>query len=450
MVTLKEALQMAPQEVEELKKDLNRKAKEMKELGGYVEQFLGKDLTSKGEGVPIAIKDNINVEGWDITCCSKILQGYKAPYNATAVEKLLANGLSPFGRTNMDEFAMGSSTETSCYGVTRNPFDPERVPGGSSGGSSAVVGAGLAIAGLGSDTGGSIRQPSAFCGVVGMKPTYGRVSRYGLVAFSSSLDQIGPITQNVEDSVILYNIIAGHDPKDSTSAPVEFKPVQLEEPGKRKFKIAVVENYIDEASPEIRNRLWEVVEALEKEGHQITGVKLMNSKIDVATYYILATAEASSNLARFDGMRYGHRIEGKGLKETYKLTRSQFGEEVKRRILLGTFVLSSGYYDAYYLKGQKVRHLIKEEYRKIFQNADLILGPVTPTPPFKIGSKKDPLEMYLNDIFTIGANLTGVPAISIPVGKTSDNLPIGLHLIANHFQEETLFNGAYTIEQLVK
>jgi aspartyl-tRNA(Asn)/glutamyl-tRNA(Gln) amidotransferase subunit A len=313
-----------------------------------------------------------------------------------------------------------------------------------------VVGAGLAIAGLGSDTGGSIRQPSAFCGVVGMKPTYGRVSRYGLVAFSSSLDQIGPITQNVEDSVILYNIIAGHDPKDSTSAPVEFKPVQLEEPGKRKFKIAVVENYIDEASPEIRNRLWEVVEALEKEGHQITGVKLMNSKIDVATYYILATAEASSNLARFDGMRYGHRIEGKGLKETYKLTRSQFGEEVKRRILLGTFVLSSGYYDAYYLKGQKVRHLIKEEYRKIFQNADLILGPVTPTPPFKIGSKKDPLEMYLNDIFTIGANLTGVPAISIPVGKTSDNLPIGLHLIANHFQEETLFNGAYTIEQLVK
>jgi len=441
---------MAPQEVEELKKDLNRKAKEMKELGGYVEQFLGKDLTSKGEGVPIAIKDNINVEGWDITCCSKILQGYKAPYNATAVEKLLANGLSPFGRTNMDEFAMGSSTETSCYGVTRNPFDPERVPGGSSGGSSAVVGAGLAIAGLGSDTGGSIRQPSAFCGVVGMKPTYGRVSRYGLVAFSSSLDQIGPITQNVEDSVILYNIIAGHDPKDSTSAPVEFKPVQLEEPGKRKFKIAVVENYIDEASPEIRNRLWEVVEALEKEGHQITGVKLMNSKIDVATYYILATAEASSNLARFDGMRYGHRIEGKGLKETYKLTRSQFGEEVKRRILLGTFVLSSGYYDAYYLKGQKVRHLIKEEYRKIFQNADLILGPVTPTPPFKIGSKKDPLEMYLNDIFTIGANLTGVPAISIPVGKTSDNLPIGLHLIANHFQEETLFNGAYTIEQLVK
>jgi len=441
---------MAPQEVEELKKDLNRKAKEMKELGGYVEQFLGKDLTSKGEGVPIAIKDNINVEGWDITCCSKILQGYKAPYNATAVEKLLANGLSPFGRTNMDEFAMGSSTETSCYGVTRNPFDPERVPGGSSGGSSAVVGAGLAIAGLGSDTGGSIRQPSAFCGVVGMKPTYGRVSRYGLVAFSSSLDQIGPITQNVEDSVILYNIIAGHDPKDSTSAPVEFKPVQLEEPGKRKFKIAVVENYIDEASPEIRNRLWEVVEALEKEGHQITGVKLMNSKIDVATYYILATAEASSNLARFDGMRYGHRIEGKGLKETYKLTRSQFGEEVKRRILLGTFVLSSGYYDAYYLKGQKVRHLIKEEYRKIFQNADLILGPVTPTPPFKIGSKKDPLEMYLNDIFTIGANLTGVPAISIPVGKTSDNLPIGLHLIANHFQEETLFNGAYTIEKLVK
>jgi len=447
-MTLKEALNLPKEELKELKKDLNKKAKEKRELGGYVEQFLDTDLSELGDGVPVAIKDNINVKGWDVTCSSKILQGYVAPYNATVIEKMLKANLSPFGRCNMDEFAMGSSTETSYYGKTLNPHNPNRVPGGSSGGSAAVVGAGIALAALGSDTGGSIRQPAAFCGVVGMKPTYGRVSRLGLVAFSSSLDQIGPITQNVEDAAILYNIIAGYDPKDSTSAPIEHKPVVINE--NRKLKIAVIDNYIDEADEDIKNRLLEIIKELEKEGHTIIHKTLMNSKYDVATYYVVATAEASSNLARFDGMRYGNRVEGKDLKQTYKLTRAQFGEEVKRRIMLGTFVLSSGYYDAYYIKAQKVRHLIKDEFDKLFSEADLVLTPVTPTTAFEFGSKKDPLEMYLSDIYTISVNLAGVPAISVPVGKDKNNLPIGLQLIAKHFDEQTLFDGAKIVENIVK
>ncbi len=448
MITLKEALTLSSEEIKEIKKDINAKAKENKELGGYIEQFLGTDLSNYGEGVPIAIKDNINVKGWEITCSSKILRGYVSPYNATVIEKMLNAGLSPFGRCNMDEFAMGSSTETSQYGKTLNPHNPNCVPGGSSGGSAAVVGAGLAIAALGSDTGGSIRQPAAFCGVVGMKPTYGRVSRLGLVAFSSSLDQIGPITQNVEDAAILYNIIAGHDSKDSTSAPVENEKIIFDE--NKKLKIAVIDNYIDEADEDIKNAINDIVKELEKEGHTIIHKNLMNSKIDVATYYIVATAEASSNLARFDGMRYGNRIEGKDLKETYKLTRAQFGEEVKRRIMLGTFVLSSGYYDAYYIKAQKVRHLIKNEFDKLFAEADLVLTPVTPSSAFEFGSKKDPLEMYLSDIYTIGVNLAGVPAISLPIGKDKKGLPIGMQLIAKHFDEQTLFNGAKIVENIVK
>ena len=448
MITLKEALTLSSEELKEIKKDINRLAKEKKELGGYIEQFLDTDLNEAGDGVPIAIKDNINVKGWEITCSSKILRGYVSPYNATVIEKMLNAGLSPFGRCNMDEFAMGSSTETSQYGKTLNPHNPNCVPGGSSGGSAAVVGAGIAIAALGSDTGGSIRQPAAFCGVVGMKPTYGRVSRYGLVAFSSSLDQIGPITQNVEDAAILYNIIAGYDSKDSTSAPVENKKIEFDT--NKKLKIAVIDNYIEEANEEVRNAILDIVKELEKQGHTIIHKNLMNSKIDVATYYIVATAEASSNLARFDGMRYGNRIEGKDLKETYKLTRAQFGEEVKRRIMLGTFVLSSGYYDAYYIKAQKVRHLIKNEFDKLFAEADLVLTPVTPTTAFEFGSKKDPLEMYLSDIYTIGVNLAGVPAISLPIAKDSKNLPIGMQLIAKHFDEQTLFNGAKIVENIVK
>ncbi len=448
MITLKEALNLSKEELSEIKKEINKKAKENKALGGYVEQFLDKDLSEAGEGVPIAIKDNINVKGWEVTCSSKILQGYVSPYNATVIDKMLENGLSPFGRCNMDEFAMGSSTETSYYGKTLNPHNPNRVPGGSSGGSAAVVGAGLAIAALGSDTGGSIRQPAAFCGVVGMKPTYGRVSRLGLVAFSSSLDQIGPITQNVEDAAILYNIIAGYDKKDSTSANIENKKIEINE--NRKLKIAVIDNYIDEADEDIKNSILELIKTLEKEGHTIIHKTLMNSKYDVATYYVVATAEASSNLARFDGMRYGSRIEGKDLKETYKLTRAQFGEEVKRRIMLGTFVLSSGYYDAYYLKAQKVRHLIKNEFDKLFAEADLVLTPVTPTTAFEFGSKKDPLEMYLSDIYTISVNLAGVPAISLPIAKDKENMPIGVQLIAKHFDEQTLFDGAKIVENIVK
>ncbi len=448
MITLKKALTLSSEELKEIKKDINNKAKENKKLGGYIEQFLDTDLAESGEGVPVAIKDNINVKGWEITCSSKILRGYVSPYNATVIEKMLNSGLSPFGRCNMDEFAMGSSTETSQYGKTLNPYNSNCVPGGSSGGSAAVVGAGLAIAALGSDTGGSIRQPAAFCGVVGMKPTYGRVSRYGLTAFSSSLDQIGPITQNVEDAAILYNILAGFDKNDSTSAPVENKKIEFYT--NKKFKIAVIDNYIDEADEDIKKAILDVIKELEKEGHTIIHKNLMNSKMDVATYYIVATAEASSNLSRFDGMRYGNRIEGKDLKETYKLTRTQFGEEVKRRIMLGTFVLSSGYYDAYYIKAMKVRHLIKNEFDKLFSEADLVLTPVTPTTAFEFGSKKDPLEMYLSDIYTIGVNLAGVPAISLPVGKDGKNLPIGMQLIAKHFDEETLFNGAKIVENIVK
>jgi len=448
MITLKEALKLDKSDLADLKKDINAKAKEKKDIGAYIEQFNDTDLSESGEGIPIAIKDNISVKDWELTCSSKILKGYVSPYNATAVENLLKSGLSPFGRTNMDEFAMGSTTATSQYGKTLNPLDTTKVPGGSSGGSAAAVAAGLAIAALGSDTGGSIRQPAAFCGVVGMKPTYGRVSRYGLAAYSSSLDQIGPITQNVEDAKILYNIIAGYDKKDSTSANIDYTPIEFK--SDRKLKIAVIDNYINEANPEIKDAILATIKELENAGHEIIHKDLMNNKIDIATYYIVATAEASSNLSRYDGMRYGNRIEGKDLKETYELTRAQFGEEVKRRIMLGTFVLSSGYYDAYYLKAQKVRHKIKEEYDKILSEADLILMPVTPTTAFEFGAKKDPLDMYLEDIYTVSVNLAGNPAISLPIAKDSNNMPISLQLIGKHFDEQSVFDGGKVIEDIVK
>jgi aspartyl-tRNA(Asn)/glutamyl-tRNA(Gln) amidotransferase subunit A len=448
MITLKEALKLDKSDLADLKKDINAKAKEKKEIGAYIEQFTDTDLSESGEGVPIAIKDNISVKDWELTCSSKILKGYIAPYNATAIENLLKAGLSPFGRTNMDEFAMGSTTATSQYGKTLNPLDTTKVPGGSSGGSAAAVAAGLAVAALGSDTGGSIRQPAAFCGVVGMKPTYGRVSRYGLAAYSSSLDQIGPIAQNVEDAKILYNIIAGYDKKDSTSANIDYRPIEFN--SDRKLKIAIIDNYINEANPEIRDSILATIKELENAGHTIIHKELMNNKIDIATYYIVATAEASSNLSRYDGMRYGNRIEGKDLKETYELTRAQFGEEVKRRIMLGTFVLSSGYYDAYYLKAQKVRHKIKEEYDKILAESDLILMPVTPTTAFEFGANKDPLDMYLEDIYTVSVNLAGNPAISVPIAKDSNNLPISLQLIGKHFDEQSVFDGGKVVEDIVK
>ena len=451
MITLKEALTLSKEEISELKKDLAKNIKEDRELGAYVEQFTNQEIAEYGDGVPIAIKDNIQVKDWQITCSSKILQGYIAPYNATVIEKMVANGLSAFGRCNMDEFAMGSSTETSYYGKTLNPLDRTKVPGGSSGGSACAVGAGLAIAALGSDTGGSIRQPAAFCGCVGMKPTYGKVSRYGLSAFSSSLDQIGPITQNVEDAAILYDIIAGHDSKDSTSVNIEHQKVSDRLNSDRKLTIAVIENYLEEANEEVKSVIKSSIKALEEAGHKIIYKNMINSKYDVATYYILATAEASANLSRYDGVRYGYRADVANLKEMYLKTRGDgFGDEVKRRILLGTFVLSSGYYDAYYLKAQKARHLIKEQFDEIFEEADLIYTPTTPTPAFGFGSKKDPLEMYLSDVYTISVNLVGLPAISVPVGKSREGLSIGGQLIAKAFDEQTLFDGALSLETILK
>jgi len=445
VITLKEALALPKEEIAALRDDLKKSIEEKKELNAYI------SVDEAGEGVPLLIKDNIQVKGWNITCASKILQGYVAPYNATVIEKIQAAGLAPFGRANMDEFAMGSSTESSFYGKTLNPHDPERVPGGSSGGSAAAVGAGVAIAALGSDTGGSIRQPAAFCGIVGMKPTYGRVSRWGLAAYSSSLDQIGPMTQNVEDAAILYDIISGHDTHDSTSANIDYTPVTPNLNPNRKLKIAVIDNYIKDASPEVQAAYETAIKALEDAGHTIIHKEMMGAKYDIAAYYIIATAEASANLSRYDGVRYGNRADDpKDLKDLYLRTRSEgFGEEVKRRILLGSFVLSSGYYDAYYLKAQKVRHLIKEEFESVFNDADLILSPVAPTPAFKFGEMADPLQMYLSDAYTIGINLAGLPAISLPIQKTADGLPIGLQLIGKHFDEQTVFDGALSLENAV-
>lgn len=443
MITLKEALSLPREELAELKKDLAKRIEAKKHLNAYI------DVKDGGDGVPILVKDNIQVKGWNVTCASKILQGYVAPYDATVVTRMRRSGLSPFGRANMDEFAMGSSTETSFYGKTLNPHDYGRVPGGSSGGSAAAVAAGIAIAALGSDTGGSIRQPASFCGIVGMKPTYGRVSRYGLTAYSSSLDQIGPMTQNVEDAAILYDLIAGHDPLDSTSALLDQPTVSKNLNPERKLTIAVVENYIKEASASVQKAYEKAIRALENEGHTIIRKEMMSSKYDISAYYIIATAEASANLSRFDGVRYGYRAEGESLEQMYVRTRSEgFGEEVKRRILLGSFVLSSGYYDAYYIKAQKVRHLIRDEFERIFKEADLILAPVAPTSAFEFGSKKDPLEMYLSDIYTIGVNLAGLPAICVPVDKAGA-LPIGLQLIGKHFDEQTLFDGALSLERSI-
>ena len=452
VITLKEALELSPDKLSAFKEDLAQKIEAQKDLGAYVEQFTGEAINTCGEGIPIAIKDNIQVEGWNVTACSKILQGYIAPYNATVIDKLLGAGLAPFGRTNMDEFAMGSSSETSCYGVTKNPHDSSCVPGGSSGGSAAAVGAGLAIAALGSDTGGSIRQPASFCGCVGMKPTYGKVSRYGLNAYSSSLDQIGPITQNVEDAAILYDIIAGHEPKDSTSIQTAHEKVSDKLNPERKLTIAVVKSHIEEANDEVQKTMHDTIQAMESAGHTIIYKEMVNPKYEIAAYYITASAEASANLSRYDGIRYGHRTaDPKNLKESYIKSRSEgFGDEVKRRIMIGAFVLSSGYYDAYYIQAQKARHLVREQFNAIFEEADLVFAPVSPTPAFKIGGITDPLEMYLTDIYTIGVNLAGLPAISLPLGKSSEGLPIGGQFIAKALNEQVMFDGAMSLEKILK
>jgi len=444
VITLKEALSLNKEELANFKSELIEKIEANKELNAYI------GMENVGEGVPIAIKDNIQVKDWSVTSGSKILQGYIAPYNATVIEKLQAAGLSPFGRTNMDEFAMGSTTESSFYGKTQNPHASDRVPGGSSGGSAAAVGAGLAIAALGSDTGGSIRQPAAYCGIVGMKPTYGRVSRYGLGAYASSLDQIGPMTQNVEDAAILYDIISGSDEKDSTNAMRDDKVVPNLN-AERKLTIAVLPKYIENASDDVKKAYEKAIEVLKAQGHTIVEKEMMDAKYDISAYYITATAEATTNLGRYDGIRYGNRVDGNNLEETFINTRSEgFGDEVKRRILLGNFVLSSGYYEAYYVKAQKTRHLIKDEYAKIFNDVDLILSPVAPSVAPKFGALANPMDMYLSDLYTISVNLAGLPALSLPIMKNSEGMPVGLQLIAKAYDEQTLFDGALSLEQAVE
>jgi aspartyl-tRNA(Asn)/glutamyl-tRNA(Gln) amidotransferase subunit A len=443
VITLKEALTKSAEELAALRAELEEKAK-ASGLNAYV------GYESSGEGVPILVKDNIQVKEWPVTAASKILQGYIAPYEATAIKNLKSKGMMAFGRANMDEFAMGSTTESSFYGPTKNPHGTDRVPGGSSGGSAAAVAGGIAIAALGSDTGGSIRQPAAYCGVVGMKPTYGRVSRFGLGAYASSLDQIGPIAQNVEDAAILYDAIKGHDDKDSTSADFEIEDIANNIDPEVKLTIAVIDDHVAQADEDIQKAFADTVAKLEAAGHTIVHKEMSNTKYDIATYYILATAEAATNLARYDGVRYGRRAEAKNTEELFYNTRSEgFGEEVKRRILLGNFVLSSGYYDAYYVKAQKVRHLIRDEYNRIFEEADLILSPVAPSVAPKIGSIHDPLEMYKSDMYTLGVNLAGLPGISLPVAKNGEGMPVGLQLIAKAFDEKILFNGAASMEKAV-
>lgn len=441
MITLKEALKLNKDELHKFKQELKAKIDAKPELNAYI------DVNNVGDGVPIAIKDNIQVKDWSVTSGSNILQGYIAPYNATVIEKMLDAGLSPYGRTNMDEFAMGSTTESSFYGKTQNPHSSERVPGGSSGGSAAAIGAGLAIAALGSDTGGSIRQPAAYCGIVGMKPTYGRVSRYGLGAYASSLDQIGPMTQNVEDAAILYDIISGHDTKDSTSMEMNDK-VSDKLDASRKLTIAILPKHIDSASEIVKKAYQKAIDALKTAGHTIVERELMDAKFDISAYYITATAEAATNLARYDGIRYGNRVDGKNLEDTFIKTRSEgFGDEVKRRILLGNFVLSSGYYEAYYVKAQKTRHMIKDQYNEIFKSVDLILSPIAPSIAPKFGALSNPMDMYLSDLYTISINLAGLPALSLPVLKSDEGMPVGLQLIAKAYDEQTLFDGSLSLEK---
>lgn len=406
-------------------------------------------------GIPIGIKDNLCTNGVKTTCASKMLENFIAPYDATVVEKLKEEQIISLGKLNMDEFAMGSSTENSAIKITHNPWNLNKVPGGSSGGSAAAVAADLVPWALGSDTGGSIREPASFCGVVGLKPTYGLVSRYGLVAFASSLDQVGPITKDVKDCAMLLNVIAGHDEKDSTSynkEKVDYTSSLKNDV--RGLKIGVPKEFFGEGiNGEVKAKLEEAIEIYKKMGAIVEECSLDVSKYALATYYIIACAEASSNLGRFDGIRYGYRAKDyKDLNDLFRKSRSEgFGPEVKRRIILGTYVLSSGYYDAYYKKAQQVRTFVRKEFEKNFEKYDVLLTPVVPTTAFDIGSKtSNPLEMYLADICTVSINVAGVPAISVPCGVDKQGMPIGMQLIGNKFQEETILNAAYTFEQETK
>jgi aspartyl-tRNA(Asn)/glutamyl-tRNA(Gln) amidotransferase subunit A len=403
------------------------------------------------DGIPVGMKDVISVEGQPLTASSKMLANFVSPYDATVTEKLRRAGAVVWGRLNLDEFAMGSSTENSAFGATRNPWDLTRVPGGSSGGSAAALAAGEAIATLGSDTGGSIRQPAALCGVVGLKPTYGLVSRYGLIAFASSLDQIGPFARTVEDAAILLGAIAGHDPRDSTSFKTEI-PDYRAELGKRKgpWRIGIPKEYFGAGlDPEVAAAVEQAVAFYRKQGCEIKEVSLPHTEHGVGVYYIIATAECSSNLSRYDGVRYGHRAkQAKDIVDLYFQSRAEgFGPEVKRRIILGTYVLSSGYYDAYYLRAQKVRTLIRQDFLNAYREVDALLTPTAPTPAFQAGAKADPLAMYLCDIYTIGVNLAGLPGISVPCGFSAGGLPIGLQLIGQPFKEAELLAIAHTYEQ---
>ncbi len=405
-------------------------------------------------GVPIALKDNLCTRGVPTTCASRILEGYRPPYDACVVERLHAADAVVVGKTNMDEFAMGSSNESSAFGPVKNPWDLERAPGGSSGGSAAAVAAGLVPGALGSDTGGSVRQPASFCGVTAVKPTYGRVSRYGLVAFASSLDQVGPFGANVRDTALLLSVIAGHDPRDATSAdrPVDDYVAATERPVSG-LRIGVP-RLEDAPHAGVAAALEATARALAAEGVELVEIELPHAKHAVSSYYLIATAEASSNLARFDGVRYGHRAKSAGagneLLEMYARTREEgFGPEVKRRIMLGTYALSAGYYDAYYLRALKVRTLIRRDFDAAFERCDVVLTPTAPTPAFRLGEKlDDPLSMYLADIFTLPASLAGLPAISTPCGLSDEGLPIGAHLVAAPFAETTLFRAAAAIERL--
>ncbi|RLA74800.1 MAG: Asp-tRNA(Asn)/Glu-tRNA(Gln) amidotransferase GatCAB subunit A [Epsilonproteobacteria bacterium] len=450
MISLKEAIKLDKNGLIELYEKLDDNIAKGTQHGAYIEQLKNQKIQKLHSGVPIAIKDIINVKDQAMSCASNILDGYIAPYNATVIQKLLTIGLAPYGRTNMDEFAMGSDTTSGYFGKTTNPHDSTKTAGGSSGGSACAVASGQAIAALGTDTGGSIRQPACYCGVVGMKPTYGRVSRYGITAYSSSLDQCGPITNSVEDSAILYDIISGYDDMDSTSANIKYNKIAPNINSKRKLKIAIIDEFLNDASSEIKKAFYEVVELLKKDGHEIINQTMMDTKKHISTYYVIATAEASANLSRFDGVRYGNQQEASNLNQLYENTKSKgFGKEVQKRILLGSFVLSSGYYDAYYIKAQKVRHIIKDEFETIFSTADLILSPVAPTTAPKIGAYKNSLDMYLSDIYTISTNLAGLPAISVPVSKDKDDMPIGLQFIGKQFDEQTIFDGAKRLEELV-
>ena len=452
-ITVKEITQAYIDRINEKEKDIQafvtilteEAKKKAEEIQNKIESG---EITGEFAGIPIGIKDNICTKGIKTTCSSKMLENFISPYDATVMEKINNENMINLGKLNMDEFAMGGSTEHSYFKKTRNPWNLNKVPGGSSGGSAAAVAANMVPWALGSDTGGSIRQPASFCGVVGLKPTYGLVSRYGLVAFASSLDQIGPITKDVQDAALLLNIIAGHDEKDTTS---ENKPkidyTKALKNDVKGIKIGVPKEFFGEGiNEEVKEKLQEAIEKYKELGAEVEEFSLDIAKYSLATYYIIACAEASSNLGRFDGIRYTYRAkEYKDLKDLYKKSRSEgFGAEVKRRIILGTYVLSSGYYDAYYKKAQKVRTLVMNEFNKAFEKYDVILTPTSPTVAFDIGSKlNNPLEMYLADICTVSINIAGLPAISIPCGTDKEGMPIGMQLIGNKFCEETILNVAY-------